>query len=425
MDELQRAKALREQAGRLEEIGRVKKRLLDLIEISQDPYYDQYLKQMLKDLEEGKASPQQVQQEMERTYKIYLERMRETKQSKNGQSAQTGQPVSDAAPAAYTVAAQPENLHKGTVEFKIGAELFAFIGAAFVLIAFLILGLHFLDGIWQGISLYAASLVVVLLGELLVRRISERFSMIITGIGIAGIYISDMVNFQVLHNIGAITALIVALAVTAGTFFLGRKRESVSLWLVSLIGCYICFIPGRCYENGLNLLVLTVILLLVNLTSIGLRLDKNTEAVKIIHMIIHTVFTVIGMVRIYYAHLDAIYMILFIGVALAVLHLIYFMDREKEKIGLMITYDILLGMMAVMFVEVGAILDFTNMFSYDYEISQLFVKLLTEVVALAVTAVFFLLYGQNRKNGSCIILLPVSLSCSMGFRITCWKQPSA
>ena len=53
MDELQRAKALREQAGRLEEIGRVKKRLLDLIEISQDPYYDQYLKQMLKDLEEG------------------------------------------------------------------------------------------------------------------------------------------------------------------------------------------------------------------------------------------------------------------------------------------------------------------------------------------------------------------------------------
>ena len=104
--------------------------------------------------------------------------------------------------------------------------------------------------------------------------------MIITGIGIAGIYISDMVNFQVLHNIGAIAALIVALAVTAGTFFLGRKRESVSLWLVSLIGCYICFIPGRCYENGLNLLVLTVILLLVNLTSIGLKLDKNTEAVK-------------------------------------------------------------------------------------------------------------------------------------------------
>lgn len=82
MDELQRAKALRDQAGRLEEIGRVKKRLLDLIEISQDPYYDQYLKQMLKDLEGGNASPQQVQQEMERTYKIYLERMRETKKAK-------------------------------------------------------------------------------------------------------------------------------------------------------------------------------------------------------------------------------------------------------------------------------------------------------------------------------------------------------
>lgn len=401
MDELQRAKALREQAGRLEEIGKVKKRLLDLIEISKDPYYDQYLKQMLKDLEAGRATPQQVQREMERTYKLYLERMRggkKTQPAQMGRTVQDEQPAGAAAPTAYTAAGQPENLHKGTVEFKIGAELFAFIGAAFVLIAFLILGLHFLDGIWQGISLYAASLVVVLLGELLVRRISEKFSMVITGIGIAGIYISNMVNFQVLHNIGAIAALGVALVVTVGTFFIGRKKGAVSLWLISLIGCYICFIPGRCYENGLNLLVLTVILLLVNLASVGLKMDKSSEAVKIIHMIIHTVFTIIGVARIGYAHLDAIYMILFIGVALAVLHLIYFMDREKEKIGLTITYDILLSIMAVIFVAVGTILDFANMFSYDYEISALFIKLLTEVVALAVTAVFFLLYGQNRKK---------------------------
>ena len=89
MDELQRAKALREQAGRLEEIGRVKKRLLDLIEISQDPYYDQYLKQMLKDLEGENASPQQVQQEMERTYKRRL-----ISQSAMQHPRQTQQPFS-------------------------------------------------------------------------------------------------------------------------------------------------------------------------------------------------------------------------------------------------------------------------------------------------------------------------------------------
>ena len=416
MDELQRAKALREQAGRLEEIGKVKKRLLDLIEISRDPYYDQYLKQMLRDLEEGKASPQQVQREMERTYKIYLERMRS---GKNTQAVESGnqqpvqnrrdgqylqqpeqmeQPTGTAESPVYTAVGQPGNFHKGTMEFKIGAELFAFIGSAFVLIAFLILGLHFLDGIWQGISLYAASLVVVLLGELLVRRISERFSLVITGIGIAGIYISDMVNFQVLHNIGAIAALVIALIVTAVDFWLGRKKGSVSIWLISLIGCYICFIPAKCYDTGLNLLVLTVILLLINLASAGLRMDRNTEAVKITHMIIHTIFSIVGTLRIYYAHLDVIYMILFIGVALAVLNLIYFMDREKQNAGLTVTYDILLGIMVIIFVEVGAILDFTNLFGYDYEMSNLFIKLLTEVVALAIAAVFFLLYGQNRKR---------------------------
>ena len=41
----------------------VKRRLEQLLEISQDPQYDRYLNQMIQDLESGKAEPWQVERE--------------------------------------------------------------------------------------------------------------------------------------------------------------------------------------------------------------------------------------------------------------------------------------------------------------------------------------------------------------------------
>ena len=75
MEALEKAKKLREEAEAIEAKARVKHRLLKLIEISEDPYYDQYLNQMLKDLESGKATPAQVAREADRTYKLYQQRM--------------------------------------------------------------------------------------------------------------------------------------------------------------------------------------------------------------------------------------------------------------------------------------------------------------------------------------------------------------
>ncbi len=81
-DELNEARRLRRQAEFLEQKARIKARLRQLMELSEDPYYDQYLAQMMKDLESGKATPEQVERETERSYYKYRQRMLQIEEKK-------------------------------------------------------------------------------------------------------------------------------------------------------------------------------------------------------------------------------------------------------------------------------------------------------------------------------------------------------
>ena len=54
----------------------VRNYLEKLLAVSRDPDYDRYLKQMIKDLESGKASPFQVRREAEKTKQQTPQRMR-------------------------------------------------------------------------------------------------------------------------------------------------------------------------------------------------------------------------------------------------------------------------------------------------------------------------------------------------------------
>ena len=82
------------------EINRVRDRLAQLQEMSQDPEYDRYLAQMVRDLDTGKATPEQVEREARRSYEIYKERM---------------------------------HIPKKEAEFKVGIHVVGVLGAVFVL----------------------------------------------------------------------------------------------------------------------------------------------------------------------------------------------------------------------------------------------------------------------------------------------------
>ena len=145
---------LRAQAEAIEAKEQVRRRLYELMDISKDPYYDQYLNQMMRDLESGKATPAQVSKEAERTYGLYLQRMGEMPK----------------------VTAEKK---KNAVEFKIGAGIFSTLGAVFVLAALVIIGFNLLHGVWQGICLYMIAIAVIGISELAIKRLNKSCSFMI------------------------------------------------------------------------------------------------------------------------------------------------------------------------------------------------------------------------------------------------------
>ena len=86
---------------------RTEQKLSELMRLSKEPYFSRYVAQMKKDLEEGVATPLQVEREADRSYAEYQRRMRDRE------------------------AAQPE-LKTKSVEFKIGIHVFSLIGALFI-----------------------------------------------------------------------------------------------------------------------------------------------------------------------------------------------------------------------------------------------------------------------------------------------------
>lgn len=358
----------------LEAKEKLKMHLLDLIEISKDPYYDQYLNQMLRDLESGKATPAQVAREADRTYKLYQQRMgmadEHSKQAEAPAKAKT----------------EPT-----TVEFKIGAGIFSIIGAVFVLAAFTILGFNFLEGIWQGLCLYAAALLIILISEILIKRLSRRFSIIVTGIGIGSLYIATVTNYLVLKAIGGIGAILITAVIALLSILLGRKKDAASIRVISFLGCYISFLPIKGFESELSFFIMTGMFLLINLTSIFLPNSRNRKVINAVHMAANTLFTGIVTGMILADGMDIKYSAFFVIASLVVLNTIYLREKENVRIGSTIIFAIAIGFSTIFLACMGC-------FSHGEtnEKLLLFNRLMTETMAIVTAAVFFILWGKEK-----------------------------
>ncbi len=207
------------------EINRVRDRLAQLQEMSQDPEYDRYLAQMVRDLDTGKATPEQVEREARRSYEIYKERM---------------------------------HIPKKEAEFKVGIHVFGVLGAVFVLIALIIFGFNYLNSLWQGICLYGAALVLIALSETALRRRMPVFAHVITGIGIGGIYVADMVNYLVLHNLNEIGLTVVLMVFGLGIVFFLRKQMPAGIVYLAANFLFTVVIAGLAWEGGVESLYLVL-----------------------------------------------------------------------------------------------------------------------------------------------------------------------
>ena len=424
LDGFERARMLREEAMALEEKERMKRRLLQLIEISEDPYYDQYLEQMLRDLESGKATVRQVAKEADRTFALYQQRMGKTVQVPSVNQGMTPTPMqqnvsmqsnvplqqeerktSGAVDTAIpktgqplmqqqaSVQAQKPVKQKDTVEFKIGAGIFSTLGAVFVLAALVIVGFNFLEGFWQGLCLYAAGIAVILLSELLVRRLSPKFSLVITGIGISSLFIATVINYLVLKNMNGLVASVLTLVIGLLSILISRKKDAASIRLITFFGCYISFLPIKGFESELSFLIMTGMLLIINLTSIFMPNQSNRSLIGCVHMIAQALFTGVVTIMVLADGMNVLFAAFFVVASLVILNLIYWQQRDEVKDWFSTVFGATVAFLSVFLVV-------TACFDHDLDNDMLFMfyKLLTEIMALAVAVIFFILWGKRPQR---------------------------
>ncbi len=460
--DLERAGRLRREAELLENRERVRSRLRQLMELSQDPYYDQYLAQMWKDLESGKATPWQVEQEAQRSYLQYRQRMSQAgaysasaqpgqkqRQIQSGAGRAEGErfhaeplPVPDRTwekfgqpPAGSEAGSVQRPDSRSNLEFRIGVHVFSIIGAVFVLAAFVIFGFQFLGGLWQGMCLYGAALLPVILSELLsagrarkagrsageqtglseggageksaavdkdtaargrdAAGASSRISCVVTGIGIGALYAANIVNYLVLHTINAFEAMAAVLAIAAGAIFLGRKKNSALIRIISLIGCYLCFLSVGGLESKLDFLVVTLMLFVINTAGVLFQNQKNRTAINTVHMILTLIFTCVITFKARLGTDNAVYLVLHVVTSFVFINIMSFKTCVKEKTAMFPICCIGNGLCIFLLFLIG---NFEPQVSLNPELA-LFVHLTAQSLILAVCLVTFMLWdkGDGRR----------------------------
>lgn len=347
-----------------------------LMEESKDPDYDQYLVQMARDLDSGKASPWQVEQEAKRSYNQYKQRMVQQEMARIHALHRQ----------------QPSTQPKRNMEFRVGVHIFGFLGAVFILAAFVIFGFNFLNGLAQGLCLYGIAIVFVVLSELLLSRKFPAFSRVITGIGIGGLYVANFVNFLVLHTINGIVVLIVTLFIAAAAFLLSKKKESASMRIISLVGCYISFLPVQGFETEFAFLMSALLLFVINTFSIFIRNQKHQTIIDSVHIFFNILFTTILTGVAWTEELGPAYLVLFVLTAFAFCNILC-LSRRAEKENIVFVFGCIAnGIYLFLLFLIGTV-------SPEMTDSQmkLFVHLITEALIAAVCGVFFFLW--NKEDG--------------------------
>ena len=341
---------------------RTEQKLSELMRLSKEPYFSRYVAQMKKDLEEGVATPLQVEREADRSYAEYQRRMRDRE------------------------AAQPE-LKTKSVEFKIGIQVFSLIGALFILAAFVTFGFYFLKGAFQGICIYVAAFALVLFSELFLRRKMQKFAGVITGIGIGCLYAANIVNYLVLHLVNGIIAVLFTLLIAAATIWLSRKRDSVVIRLIGLIGCYVCLYPIHGFETELSFFVLTVILFIVNVAGVLFPNQSRAAAILAVHAALNVIFTGALLIIAGLDHVQATYLAALLLSSFIFMEIMAFVNRKREKDNeIFIITCIGSGLLLFM------------MFLLETITGEQLVGLIMAAVTAAVSMLFFLLWEKEDER---------------------------
>ena len=231
---------------------------------------------------QGNVPPQNMQQAMTGNAQNVPPYAQTAPQNQNGQSVphmsqyaqtapqnQNGQPVP---PMQQNIQRQvqpvpPQTKNKRTLEYKIGTAFLGVVGILFILIAFVTFGLQYMSSTLQGILFYILGVAIFAGSELFLAKKLEKFSYFVSGLGIAGLYITTILNYLYLKIFPSYAALIITVAVTAFFIWYSRRKDSAMMRIICLLGCYISLVPLGELDDLIAFAIPALIIFALNLTG--------------------------------------------------------------------------------------------------------------------------------------------------------------
>lgn len=278
--------------GRLE---RLEEQVQSNLAESNDYMFSDYLRKMNQRVIEQRHQIDLLQDELDRNCRAYQQKqsaqeLPRVTESADYQQLDFNQEQHEATKEAIRQAWEQSGQHKKNAEFTIGATVLSLVGGAFILTALVMLGMTFMNDVVKAIGMYAVSLAVLLVAELLVYKKVPKLGAVLSGIGIGGLYTTTMLCYGQLWLWGEGVTIAVVMAITVGAFLLNRKRESAVLRVFTQIACYVCFLLLQEAMVDFAYIIWSVALLAVNVLCIVLPVKKNRDLSDKIQMGVNTFF---------------------------------------------------------------------------------------------------------------------------------------
>lgn len=296
---------------------------------------------------------------------------------------------------------QPPAKKKKNVEFAVGAGVLSVIGILFVLVALVMLGIHYMNGMVKGMCLYGIAVVILLFSEWYLEKKQRKIAVGVTGVSVGSLYLFTMINYLYFKNFNIWVAVGILLLISVLAVLLGRKRDWGGFPIISLAGSYICIFPISAVLSGVqgsgqavHFGVIAFSVLVLNLLIVFVPVKKNRTLVNIVHLTANAVFSAAFIYLVFQDMENFSYLLFFLASALFVQGLVFYQlekpyfdsGQHKGRAGNVAVYAVTASLLLMCFVALS-LLAVRDGFALLFRLAS--------GVLLLVCAVLFLLFRKS------------------------------
>lgn len=290
---------------------------------------------------------------------------------------------------------------KRNAEFHIGATVFSIVGSLFILTGLMILGINYLDKFVLQLLMYALGFVVILISELLIKRLSEAFSSVISAIGLGILFVPTLSNAYIKEMFDGIIALVIAFVIGVLGIFYGKYRDSVLIRIINIIGFYSVFVVNGAMVTELKMMIVSILVLAFGIIGRIFANKRYDQVLVPVHMMINLVYLL------YMSLSGAIHMILDMYIIAALIAMFVMVEvsamlSEKNSHIVSYVFSMIASFINLLVLGIMCIRIDEDDFTVAY---VLICKLMAVVLVAAVCGLVYALSNKDKLNAKIQVYL--------------------